>query len=155
MGFYQKTLCFSLKGHFSVFRLGKYGKGPSPLCVHSLTCFFVLQGQALGGLCLRPGPLASSPQVDAAEPAGEQSRAWGAACSGPAAPPVAAARSPQDPHVDQRHLGAADHQEYHSKKHQQGRPLLVLDSWARRWLWEARAPAPWQTPGIKPSVVVS
>lgn len=69
-GVLSENTLFLIKRTF--FSLGKYGKGPSPLCVHSLTCFFVLQGQALGGPVSRPGPLASSPQVDAAEPAGDE-----------------------------------------------------------------------------------
>lgn len=100
----------------------------------------LLQGQAVGGLCLGPGSAASSPQIDAAEPAGEQSCPRGAAGGGPAAASAAAARTPQDAHADQRHLGAADHQEYHGKKH----VLSVRDRIPRqgtRRSWEARDPA--------------
>lgn len=73
----------------------------------------------MGGLCLCLGSPASSPQVDAAEPAGEQSCSRGAACCGPAASPAASARTPSDSYVDQCHLGAADHQEYHGKSMEQ------------------------------------
>lgn len=69
----------------------------------------------MGGLRLHPGPPASSPQVDAAEPAGEQGGARGAARGGAAPPPAAAARSPPLAHADQCHPGATDHQEHHGK----------------------------------------
>lgn len=87
----------------------------------------------MGGLCLRPGSPASSPQVDAAEPAGEQSCSRGAACCGPAASPAASARTPQDSHVDQCHLGAADHQEYHGESMAQRFRIVstIRDSRAR------------------------
>lgn len=87
----------------------------------------------MGGLCIRPGSPASSPQVDAAEPASEQSCSRGAACCGPAASPAASARTPQDSYVDQCDLGAADHQEYHGESMEQRLCIVNTrrDSWAR------------------------
>lgn len=68
-GFYQKTPCF-LKGHFH----WEIQKGYFPcVCLADSLLPLLLQGQAVGGLCLGPGSPASSPQIDAAEPAGEQS----------------------------------------------------------------------------------
>lgn len=149
MGFYQKTL-----SHYKdTAQSQEVWKRPLSRLCPLADVFLALQGQALGGLCLRPGPPAPRPQADAAEPAGEQGWARGAAGCGPDAPPAAAARAAPHAHADQRRPGAADHQEHHGEE--PGRPPAARTGVTGTGAAVGAGLLRLDRPRGKPSVVVS
>lgn len=153
MGFYQKTLCFSLKGHFSV--LGSMERAPLLyVSIHwhvSLFCRDKLWGVCVSVLALLPRVLRlmlQSLRVNRAGP--EELPVVGQLLR------LLLQHAPLRTHMlTNAILVQQIIKNITVRSTNRATLLLVLDSWARRWLWEARVPAPWQTPGIKPSVVVS